>query len=304
MILVTGSGGLIGRHLVAHLRRSGIATKSFDTRTNLLDDIRDPRALSAALAGVTGIVHLAAVSRVKAAELDPDLCAETNVAALQTLVDLCVAGARPWLLFASSREVYGSVNVLPVHEDVSLRPINIYGHSKALGEAIVLAARQRGIVANICRFSNVYGCVSDHADRVAMAFAHVAQWGGTMTVTGPGNLLDMTTIDDVVDGICRLIAATSDGRQLPPVHLASGQGTTLRALAELVAEHSTERVNIVELPARGYDVSGFVGNPQRASDLLGWRARTPIRAGMADLLAALKSQADAAGGLRTATVIP
>ncbi|MEO8630408.1 MAG: NAD-dependent epimerase/dehydratase family protein [Betaproteobacteria bacterium] len=47
----------------------------------------------------------------------------------------------PWLIFASSREVYGQPASLPATEDAPLRPVNVYGRSKLEGEYLVDAAR-------------------------------------------------------------------------------------------------------------------------------------------------------------------
>ena len=56
------------------------------------------------------------------------------------------ASSRPWVLFASSREVYGEPRELPVSEDAPFLAINTYGRSKVRGEQLVMAARGEGIV--------------------------------------------------------------------------------------------------------------------------------------------------------------
>jgi UDP-glucose 4-epimerase len=283
MILVTGSSGLVGRHLCARLEAEGIAIRRFDLREIPSQDIRDPVALAGALRNVSGVVHLAAISRVVWAENDPDLCRATNVEALRALAASCLDGARPWLIFASSREVYGNPTRLPVREEDALMPVNIYGRSKRDGERIVETARESGLAANICRFSNVYGCPYDHKDRVAMAFAAVAARGGVMSVEGGSNTFDFTAIEDVVDGLWRLIHATIGGELLPPIHFVSGQGTTLRELADIAAARARRDVRIVEASPRNFDVSNFVGDPARAQALLGWKAQ----AGLADRISRL-----------------
>jgi len=284
MILVTGSQGLIGRRLIARLRAEGAAVRGFDIRSDPREDIQDRRALAQALEGVSGVVHLAAISRVAWGERDPASCMAVNAEALRGLTELCANGARPWLIFASSREVYGSPDALPVREDAPIQPVNVYGKSKAAGEAIVEAARATGLTANICRFANVYGCVDDYPDRAAMAFAGVAAKGGTMSVTGGSSLCDFIGLDDVVDGLHRLIAATAANRLLPPIHFVSGVGATLRELAEMAASHSDRDVRIVELPPREFDVSSFVGDPRRAFDLLGWRPTLGLEDGIGKLV--------------------
>lgn len=114
---------------------------------------------------------LAEISRLVCGERDPDLCETTNVGGLRNLIDVLSNEEKsPWLIFASSREVYGQPQTLPVTEDAPLRPINVYGNSKAVGEQMVASAVNRGIRATTFRLSNVYGSTGDLADRVIPAF--------------------------------------------------------------------------------------------------------------------------------------
>ena len=287
MILVTGAAGLIGRHLCKRLEAAGLPVRRFDWKSSATEDICNPEALAAALNGVTGVIHLAAVSRVVWAERNPALCTAINVDALAGLVDACLNRARPWLIFASSREVYGNPGRLPVHEDDALQPINVYGRSKRDGELIVQSARDSGLLANVCRFSNVYGCPLDYEDRVAMAFAAAAARGGAISVEGSANTFDFTHVADVVDGLWLMVQATMHGERLPPVQFVSGQATTLGELAQIAASQAIGRTRVDEAPPRDFDVTAFVGDPARAKALLGWSVQTGLREGMSDLIASL-----------------
>jgi nucleoside-diphosphate-sugar epimerase len=188
------------------------------------------------------------------------------------------------LISASSREVYGQAKKFPVHEDSEKRPMNVYARSKAEGERIVEGARENGLVANICRFANVYGSAKDHSDRVVPAFAHAAAFGGVIRVEGPSNAFDFTFVDDVADGLERLVMATSEGRCLPPIHFVSGSSAGLGDLADLARTRAQAPVSVQIGEPRSFDVSSFVGDPGRARDLLGWRSSTSLVAGFQKLL--------------------
>src|SRR5688572_15412005 len=129
-VLVTGSSGLVGRALRVALVGRGFEVSELDIRTSGPGhgDVRDLDQVRRALLGCDGVVHLAAVSRVIWAEQDPQLCMSTNVPGLRNVLR-CVGESprRPWLVFASSREVYGQPHRLPATEDCPLQPINIYG---------------------------------------------------------------------------------------------------------------------------------------------------------------------------------
>jgi len=288
MILVTGSEGLIGRHVVSALSASGHAVRRFDLARSSTEDVRSPEALVRALEGVTGVLHLAAMSRVASAETDPEGCHATNVEGLGELLRRCLAQRhRPWVIFVSSREVYGQQAVLPVPEDATQMPLNVYATSKVQGEHLIVQASIAGLQANICRLSNVYGCPHDHHDRVVVAFARAAARGGIARVDGADCLFDFTFITDVTDGLCRLVEATMTGERLPPIQFVTGRGTTLGALASLAERISAHPVQIIEASARTFDVSRFVGDPARARALLGWQTTTPVEHGLATLVGAM-----------------
>jgi nucleoside-diphosphate-sugar epimerase len=286
-LLVTGSSGLIGRAVVKALRAAGVDVVGVDLREQDTHrvDIVDTARVEPHLEGVSGIIHLAAVARVTSAEEDPDGCRAVNVDATDGILALAHrAREKPWVLFASSREVYGEQDTLPVKEDAPLRPKNVYAKSKFDGERLVEAARRDGLQTASVRFSNVYGSVDDYPDRVIPAFAAAAVRGGAMHVDGGDCELDFTHVDDVAEGVMRVVELLARGeRNLPPVHLACGRGTTLLALARLTNEINGRRARIVEGSARSVGVRSFVGDPERARALLGWTASTDLRDGIAKL---------------------
>ena len=188
------------------------------------------------------------------------------------------------MIFVSSREVYGNADLLPVGEDAPLRPLNVYARTKREGERLATEARAAGLCVNICRLSNVYGSVHDHPDRVIPAFASAAARGGRMCVEGSDNLFDFTSIADIGKAMMALIDATMQGEELLPIHLTTGVGTTLGQLADLARRHARAHVEIIEAPKRDYDAVRFVGKPDRAHQLLGWRAEVTLESGVADLV--------------------
>ena len=137
-VLVTGSEGLIGSELVKILRSKGYEIARLDIcSVDRLSqgDVRDRLAVTRAIAGCIGVIHLAAVSRVLWGESDPELCWETNVRGTENiLMAAAELNQKPWVIFSSSREVYGQPDCLPVVEDATLAPVNIYGRSKVAGE--------------------------------------------------------------------------------------------------------------------------------------------------------------------------
>lgn len=287
-ILITGTAGLVGTSLANRLLDLGIQVVFCDLRAtgDAFGDVCDVEYLRKAARDVDGIVHLAAVTRVVVAEHDPELCVKTNVGGVRNVIDAALSQThKPWLLFASSREVYGEPRVFPVEEDATLSPMNVYGRSKVEGERLVEHARAIGIRTSIVRLSNVYGSTHDHPDRVVPAFARAAVMGGVLRIDGPNHTFDFTHIDDVVEGLLVIIRQLSNGEsRLPPIHLVSGIPTSLSQLAELAIRLGSSNATMEISDPRAFDVHRFVGSPTRASTILGWKSGIDVETGVAKLL--------------------
>ncbi len=284
-LLVTGSAGLVGRGLLETLAAHGIATRGFDLLDG--DDVCDRERLALATRDCDGVVHLAAVSRPLWAQRDPDACWATNVGGTENVVDVARSQRhRPFVLFASSREVYGEPRHLPVDEDAPAMPVNVYGRSKVVGEQRVATLGPRGAVV---RLSNVYGDPDDHADRVVPAFLRAAIAGDELRVEGPERCFDFTHLRDVARGLLCAVHKLAGEATLPTLHLVSGQSTTLGSLASL-AIAIAGRGRPVEHEGRSWDVARFRGDPRRAARVLGWHATVPLDDGLRELARALMSR--------------
>lgn len=300
-VLITGSSGLVGSALCDGLRACGIEVEGFDLRADGAErgDVRDLRRVAAAVQRCDGVVHLAAVSRVIWGEQDPDGCRATNIGGLSNVLAAAMARpARTWLVFASSREVYGQPDRLPASEEAPLRPVNVYGRTKVEGERMIAEAVAGGLRAGVVRLSNVYGSTADHADRVVPAFARAAVAGEVLRVDGAEHTFDFTHIDDVTRGLCGLVDHyLGGGDALPPIHLLTGRATTLGELARLAIELAGTEAAMRLAPPRDFDVARFHGDPARARSLLGWEATVSLRDGLGRLVedfAALRRRSGAA----------
>ena len=294
-VLVTGSSGLIGSALCTALRKKGVTVVEMDIR-NVLDqetfgDILDYRQVAHKVLQVDGVVHLAAVSRVILGERNPNLCWKTNVEGTKHVLEAALdSPLKPWVLYASSREVYGQQKDQFVKETASLRPVNIYGESKVAAEKAVEEAMKKGLKAGVLRFSNVFGSVNDHPDRVIPAFCAAAARGLPIRIDGEDTLFDFTCIDDVVQGIVTYIDLLSKSLiSLPSIHLTTGRATSLRSAASYAQEASSHQIELLEAPSRSFDVATFSGDPTRASTLLNWKASIDVRSGIHRLVDQFKT---------------
>lgn len=284
-IAVTGSAGLIGRALCLALLHAGYAVREIDLAFST-DDVRygnilDRERMEALLADVDGVVHLAAVSRVMLAEQNPELCWAVNSGGTEQLVELLARTApQAWLLFVSSREVYGQATRFPCSEHTPFNPLNVYARSKVAGEQIVERVRDRGAIAGIVRLSTVYGGSNDHPTRLIPAFMAAAIQNSEFRIDGENTFVDPTFLDDVIQGLILLVRRLFRRHSFSPVHFVSGQRATLLELARLVSEVVGKPANLRITDPRSYDVAGFEGDPSYALKEFGWRASTPLCKGL------------------------
>lgn len=289
-ILVTGSRGLIGRNLCQALRAADVEVIEFDLAIPPGQpghgDIRDVDACVKAISQAHGVFHLAAVSRVVWGEQNPALCHAVNVEGTSNVIAACKRMHNPpWLVATSSREVYGQQSLLPVAEYATLQPLNVYARSKVCGELALEAAAQRGLRAGHIRLSSVYGDTQDHSTRVVPAFILAALRAEPLRVDDNTGMLDLTHVNDVVAGLIAFSKNIASGSLSSPMHLVSGQGTTLLELATMVTGLTNSLSQIQTAAPRTYDVSRFVGDPHKALSTLGWKQRTPLVLGIKKLIA-------------------
>lgn len=278
LVLVTGSHGLIGTALCQALLREGFNVRQLDlcATGSAFGDVRDPKTVLQAMQGCAGVIHLAAISRVLSGVADPITCWQTNVHGTRHVLTAATeVGA--WLIYASSREVYGQAHSLPVSEDAPICPGNAYAQSKAAAELLVGSAT---LTRAIVRFSSVYGSVADYPDRVIPAFVRSALFGQSLRVEGSYQAYDFTHLDDVVNGVMAMVGRLAVGISLPPIHLVTGVSTTLGDLARMAIEIAGTHPSIIEAPRRPYGVQTFVGDATRARNLLDWSPVIEIEPGL------------------------
>jgi UDP-glucose 4-epimerase len=174
-ILVTGGAGFIGSHLVDRLVKEGFNVRVIDNLSsgrleNLAQYRGDPRvevirgdlkkmedALKA-VDGVNTVFHFAANPEVKVSTTNPEIHFNENVVATFNLLEAMRRRDVRELVFASSSSVYGEPEQIPVSEDAPIRPVSVYGASKAACENLIHAyVKLYGIKAVILRYANVVG---------------------------------------------------------------------------------------------------------------------------------------------------
>ena len=292
-ILVTGSGGFVGGHLLPALRQAfpdadiGAATA----------DVTDAGAVEAELAAFRpdALVHLAAVAAIPAARQDPgrawgvNLHGTLNVArAVQAAAPGCV------LLFASTSDLYGSSfrSGVPVAEDAVLAPLNTYGATKAAADLALGAMAAEGLRVIRARPFNHTG-PGQSASFVVPAFARqVARVSAGLQppVLEVGALEPVRDLLDVRDVCAAYALCLRHADALTPgtvLNVASGEprrvGDVLAALIAAGGIEAEVRTDAGRL--RPTDIARAVGDATVARRVLGWAPAVPWPTTLRDVLA-------------------
>ena len=226
-ILVTGAAGFIGSKLAAVLLGRGedvVGVDNFDEATDAglkqarvshfgLEiqplDITDKPALDALFARerFDTVVHLAAQAGVRYSTTHPYECLQNNVTGFLNVLEACRNYGVGHLVFASSSSVYGADAQTPFSEgERADKPVSLYAATKRADELMAHAYSQLyGLRATSLRFFTVYGPWG-RPDMAPMLFARAILAGEPIEVFNGGEMLrDFTYIDDVVEGIVRVI---------------------------------------------------------------------------------------------------
>jgi UDP-glucose 4-epimerase len=303
--LVTGGAGFIGSHLVESLIDDGHSVRVLDdlssgNRENIpagvefiSADVTDPSVVGPAFDGIEGCFHLAAIASVEQGNRD---WLRTHQVNLSGTINIFNAARRlrnisdiP-VVYASSAAVYGNSGAAAAAETSCAAPLSAYGADK---RACELHARAAGLTHGLrtvgLRFFNIYGPRQDPRSPysgVIAIFLDRLQRSEPIEIFGDGaQVRDFTYIGDAVAALRQAMPAGS--ASAPLFNICTGRGTTVRRLAETIAELCQTELVVRYRPARCAEVPVSIGDPRRAAEELGFRARGNLPDGLASTLEAL-----------------
>lgn len=304
-VLITGGLGFIGSNLARRLVDLGAEVTLVDSliptyggnphniagiedrvRVNVAD-VRDPFAMEYLVRGQDFLFNLAGQTSHLDSMQNPQTDLDINASAQLSILEACRRGNTGLkLVFASTRQLYGKPDYLPVDEAHPIRPVDVNGINKLAGEWYhLLYNNVHGIRACALRLTNTYGPgmrVKDARQTFLGIWIRLLIEGRPIQIFGNGSQLrDFNYVDDCVDALLR--AGASEATNGKVFNLGSEEIVSLRQLAELLVPlHEGGRYEMVPFPPerKAIDIGDYYSDFSLMRQTTGWEPRVGLAEGL------------------------
>jgi UDP-glucose 4-epimerase len=304
-VLITGGLGFIGSNLARALVTLGADVTLVDSLipqyggnpfniANIRDqvsvnvcDVRDPFAMAYLLHDKDFLFNLAGQTSHMDSMADPQTDLNINATAQLSILEACrKVNTGIKVVFASTRQLYGKPDYLPVDEKHPIRPVDVNGINKLAGEWYhLLYNNVYGIRACALRLTNTYGPgmrVKDARQTFLGIWVRLLIEGKPIKVFGDGlQLRDFNYVEDCVDAL--LLAGASDEANGKVYNLGSTEVVGLKAVAEMMVQLGYGGTfALVPFPPerKAIDIGDYYSDFSLISKELGWLPKVGLREGL------------------------
>ena len=304
-ILITGGLGFIGSSLARRLISLGAGVTLVDSLipqyggnafnihdikdrvTVNITDVRDPHAMAYLIQGQDYLFNLAGQTSHIDSMSAPRTDLEINASAQLSILEACRKhNPRIKIVFASTRQLYGKPEYLPVDEKHPIKPVDVNGINKLAGEWYhLLYNNVYQLRACALRLTNTYGPgmrVKDARQTFLGIWIRNLIEGKPVQVFGDGlQLRDFNYVDDVVDAF--LLAALDPRAEGEVYNLGSPEYVNLKDLAGMmVGLFGKGSYQIVPFPSerKAIDIGDYYSDFTKIKSALGWEPRVSLREGL------------------------
>ncbi len=299
--LITGGLGFIGSNLAGRLLTEGAEVTVLDSlvpeyggnlfniepvREQLhvnISDVRDTYSMRHLVRGQDFLFNLAGQTSHLDSMTQPMADLEINCAAQLSILEACrVCNPEIKIVFASTRQIYGRPQKLPVDETHPLNPVDVNGINKMAGEKYhLLYSDVHGIQATALRLTNTIGPrmrIVDARQTFVGVWIRQLLEGKPIQVWGGAQLRDFTDVDDAVDAFVLAAAEPTTAGQV--YNLGGNEVIDLAHLAALLVEvNGSGSYEIQEFPAdrHAIDIGDYHSDFSKIRAGLGWSPRRSLR---------------------------
>jgi UDP-glucose 4-epimerase len=313
-VLITGGLGFIGSNLARVLVGLGARVTIVDSlipeyggnRRNIaglerklkviIADVRDRGSLPRIMRGQDFLFNLAGQTSHMDSMTDPDTDLEINCRAQLSILEACrLHNPDIRIVFASTRQIYGRPDYLPVDEKHPLRPVDVNGINKLAGEEYhLLYSEVHGIRSTVLRLTNTIGPrmrVKDARQTFVGVWVKNVVQQQPFEVWGGEQLRDFTYVDDAVEAF---LLAAARPKAVGKVFNLGGVGrVNLRELAAMLVEAAgsgSYKIRSFPTDRKKIDIGDFYSDCRLIKSTLGWRPRTRIVDALRDTVAFYRAE--------------
>lgn len=306
--LVTGGAGFIGSHLCDRLLAEGHQVLILDNLSSgrlenvpsaaqfIQGDITNFPLVLDLMSQVEGCFHLAAIPSVVLSQKDWVGCTTVNLIGSVTVFEAAkrlLPHKKIPIVYASSAAVYGNLTP-PLPETKNALPLSAYGVDKLSTELHAhIATSSYGIPTVGLRFFNVFGPRQDASSPysgVISIFIEKLKNRLPLPIFGDGmQVRDFVYIEDIITALLSAFDSCKNGRTAQVFNVCTGQECTILALAQEIAHLMQQPLQFQFFPERIGDVRTSTGDPKKAEQELGFKARFELKEGLSKMLAGVSS---------------
>jgi nucleoside-diphosphate-sugar epimerase len=290
-VLVTGGAGFIGSHLVEELLACGYRVRVLDNLSQgnrewapaeaefIHGDIVNHQDCADACAGMSGVFHLAAMSRVAPSLDDISICTQPNVVGTQNILAAARSAGVRRLVYTGSSTFYG--NAEPPHrEDMPPEYLNFYSLTKSVGEQYCfLFDRLYGLSTAVVRYFNVYGPRQPETGAYALVigiFLRRFALGLPLIIHGDGSQRrDFIHVRDAVKATIRVYESSA---RTEVFNVGSGTNVSIKEVADIISPAQEFA------PRRAGDAEITLADVTRIREKLGWEPEVSFEDGLRELV--------------------
>ena len=269
-VLIIGGAGFIGS------RFCQLSNYDYEIADRLTtgDIVRTSPRMNLPRANFDSVIFLAAEPNLAAAIANPERAYKTMTLGLQNCLERYKDSH---FVYASSSMAYGEWTNETMKETDPCTPTNIYGQLKLLGEGIVKQFHNNW---TIVRPSAVYGPF-DKPSRVVNLFINKIRNREQITLQGADNLFDFTYVDDIVQGLERVVDLKP---QNETYNITRGESHTLQTMTDMLYEKLDVKPNYIAEPKpANYPQRGAL-DIKKAKQELGYNPQFDLGRGLDDTL--------------------
>lgn len=309
-VLITGGLGFIGSNLARKLVDIGARVTLVDSLIpeyggnpfNVEDirdklsinvcDVRDAFAMDYLLRGKDYLFNLAGQTSHLDSMQNPQIDLDINASAQLSILESCrKVNPQIKIVFASTRQLYGKPDYLPVDERHPIRPVDVNGINKLAGEWYhLLYNNVYDLRACALRLTNTYGPgmrVCDARQTFLGIWVRMLIEGRPIKVFGDGlQRRDFNYVDDCVTAL--LLAGASDAANGKVYNLGNKEVVSLKELADLMLTLGYGGAcELVPFPPerKAIDIGDYYSDYSLITEELGWLPTVDLRTGLLNTLA-------------------